>query len=263
MWLNRIRQIADRGRGKVVVALLVAMGLSQPVLAQPEGITPQAEQLLRASTDFLASQQRFSLDTRSTIEVVLDSGQKIQFDHAATQAIQRPNKLWAARTGDLVDQVFYYDGASLTLHNPSQNYFATVAAPDTLEAMLDFAREQLDIFAPAGDLIFKDAFNILTQDVSAGFVVGKSMVDGVRCDHLAFRAPHVDWQIWIEEGERPLPRKLVITTRDMVNAPQFSVITTNWNLEPSFTAATFSFTPPEGAQRVEFLPLGAEAPRAR
>lgn len=264
MLLNSIRQIADMGRGHVVVlASLVAMGLSQPVLAQPEGITPQAETLLRASTDFLASQQRFSLDTSSTIEVVLASGQKIQFDHTATQSIQRPNKLRAERTGDLVDQVFYYDGETLTLHNPSQNYFATVAAPDTLEAMLDFAREKLDVVAPAGDLLFKDSFNVLTQDVTSGFVVGKGVVDGVRCDHLAFRAPHVDWQIWIEEGERPLPRKLVITTRDMLNEPQFTVIATNWNLEPSFTDATFSFTPPKGAQRVEFLPMGAEALPAR
>lgn len=264
MLLNRVRQVAEMCRGQVVVlALLVATGLSQPVLAQPEGINPQAEKLLRASTDFLAGQQRFSLDTSSTIEVVLASGQKIQFDHTATQSIQRPNKLRAERTGDLVDQVFYYDGETLTLHNPSQNYFATVAAPDTLEAMLDFAREKLDVVAPAGDLLFKDAFNILTQDVTSGFVVGKGVVDGVRCDHLAFRAPHVDWQIWIEEGERPLPRKLVITSRDMLNAPQFTVMTTNWNLEPSFTDATFSFTPPKGAQRVEFLPMGSEAAPAR
>ncbi|MFZ0106734.1 MAG: DUF2092 domain-containing protein [Thiobacillus sp.] len=264
MALNRIRQIAGMGRGRAfVLILLVATGLSQPVLAQPEGISPDAQKLLKASTDFLTSQQRFSLDTSSTIEVVLTSGQKIQFDHTAKQSVQRPNKLRAERTGDLVDQVFYYDGKSLTLHNPSQKYYATVAAPGTLEAMLDYAREELDIVAPAGDLLYKDAFNILTQDVTSGFVVGKSVVEGVRCDHLAFRAAHVDWQIWIEEGKQPLPRKLVITTRDVVNAPQFTVVATNWNLKPRFTDATFSFTPPKGAQKVEFLPMGAAASQAR
>jgi hypothetical protein len=264
MSLNTIRQIAGMGRGRAyALVLLVATGLSQPALAQPEGITPQAQKLLRASTDFLASQQQFSLDTSSTIEVVLTSGQKIQFDHTAKQSVQRPNKLRAERTGDLIDQVFYYDGKSLTLHNPSQKYYATVAAPGTLEEMLDFAREKLDIVAPAGDLLYKDAFNILTQDVTSGFVVGKSVVEGVRCDHLAFRAPHVDWQIWIEDGKRPLPRKLVITTRDVVNAPQFTVVATNWNLKPKLTDATFSFTPPKGAQKVEFLPMGAGASPTR
>jgi len=83
-------------------------------------------------------------------------------------------------------------------------------------------------------------------------------VDGVHCDHLAFRAPHVDWQVWIDAGDRPLVRKLVITTRDKLNAPQFTVVTKNWNLEPKFAADTFSFVPPKCPQKFEFLPKGGD-----
>ena len=258
MALNMIRQIARMFRGRATaVALLLAAALPQPALAQAEGIGPQAQKLLKASTDFLACQQQFSMDTESSIEVVLSSGQKIQFDHTARVSVERPNKLRAERTGDLVDQVLYYDGESLTLHNPSANYYARITAPGTLEEMLDFAREKLDIVAPASDLLYKNAYDILMQDVTSGFVVGKGVVDGVHCDHLAFRAPHVDWQIWIEEGDRPLVRKLVITTRDKLNAPQFTVVTKNWNLEPKFSIETFSFTPPKCPQEVELLPKGA------
>jgi hypothetical protein len=246
----------SRGRAFVLV-LLLAAGLSQTALAQPEEISPDAQKLLKASTDFLACQQQFSLDTESSIEVVLASGQKIQFDHTARVSVERPNKLRAERTGDLVDQVFYYDGESLTLHNPVGNYYAKIAAPGTLEEMLDFAREKLDIVAPASDLLYKNAYDILMQDVISGFVVGKGVVDGVRTNHLAFRAPHVDWQVWIEEGDRPLIRKMVITTRDKLNAPQFTFVTKNWNLEPKFSSDTFSFTPPRCPQKIEFVPRGA------
>jgi hypothetical protein len=246
-----------------LLSLVLALALPQSAFAQPVGITPKAEKLLRVATDFLAGQKQFGLDTRSTIEVVLDSGQKIQFDHTARLSVQRPNKLRAERTGDLVDQVFYYDGKTLTLHNPSENYYASLPAPGTLEEMLDFAREKLDIIAPAGDLLYKNAYEILAEDVESGFVVGKGVVEGVRCDHLAFRARNVDWQIWIEEGDHPLPRKLVITTRDVVNAPQFTVVTTNWNLDARFTADNFSFAPPKCPQKVEFLPLGASKPKAK
>jgi hypothetical protein len=238
-------------------AALAALALALPLasLAQPAGIDPQATKLLKASTDFLAGQKRFSVETRSSLEVVLTSGQKIQFDHVARQSVQRPDRLRADRVGDLVEQSFFYDGKSLTLFNPGEKIYATIAAPGTLEEMLDFARSKLDIVAPASDLLFTNAYDILMTDVSQGFVVGKSMVEGVRCDHLAFRAPHVDWQIWIQEGSQPLPRKLVITTRDQQAAPQFSVVVTKWNLKPAFTAQTFSFKPPSGAQRVEFVPL--------
>ena len=128
------------------------------------------------------------------------------------------------------------------------------AAPDTLEGMLDFARTKLDIVAPAGDLLYQNAYDILMDGVTDGFVVGKAVIEGVRCDHLAFRAPHVDLQVWIQEGAQPLPRKFVITTRDMANAPQFAVTMTKWNLKPTFGAKTFAFTPPAGAKKVDFLP---------
>jgi hypothetical protein len=234
------------------IATVKALALAAQ--AQPTGLDPEAQRLLKASTDFLASQQRFSADTRNTLEVVLKSGQKIEFNHTARTSVQRPNKLRAERTGDLVQQLFVYDGKTLTLYNPKDKAFAQVTAPDTLEAMLDFARTQLDIVAPAGDLLDKNAYDILMDGVTDSFVVGKAVIEGVRCDHLAFRAPHVDWQIWVQEGAQPLPRRLVITTRDLPNAPQFAVTMTKWNLKPSFEAQTFRFAPPAGATKVDFLP---------
>lgn len=222
--------------------------------AQSGGIEPAARQRVEAATRFLAAQPRFSAEARSSLEAVLVSGQKIEFNQATRLSVQRPDRLRAERVGDVVDQNFVYDGRSLTLHNPREGVYAQVVAPATLDAALDFARTQLDVIAPAGDLIHSNAYQILMDGVTEGFTVGKAVIEGVRCDHFAFRAPHVDWQIWIEEGAQPLPRRLVITTRDVVNAPQFALTVTRWNLQPSFVGATFTFTPPAGARRVEFLP---------
>jgi len=238
----------------VSCAMAAIAGLPAVASAQSAGIAPEAKQILKASTDFLASQQRFSADTRNTLEIVLKSGQKIEFNSTGRQSVQRPNKLRADRTGDLVEQVFVYDGKSLTLYNPQDKVYAQVAAPDTLEGMLDFARTKLDIVAPAGDLVYKDAYDILMDGVTEGIVVGKAVIEGVFCDHLAFRAPQVDWQIWIQHGAQPLPRKIVITTLDLPNAPQYSVTVTRWNLQPTFDATTFTFAPQAGMKQIDFLP---------
>ena len=244
-------------------AFVVAAVLPQTAPAQPAGIDPQAEKLLKASTAFLAAQKRFSVETWNTIEVVLTSGQKLQFGTAATASVQRPNKLRGDRKGDLVDQIFLYDGKSLTLYNPGQKYYATVAAPGTLDQMLDFARTQLDVIAPGSDLLYANAYQILMDNVTSGFVVGKGVVEGVRCDHLAFRGAGVDWQIWIQEGAQPLPRKWVITTTDIAGSPQFEVVMTKWNLAPQFGEKTFVFTPGPGAIKVDFLPLVKDSPQPR
>jgi hypothetical protein len=246
----RHRLCAGLVRASVFTALAGCMLAAQ---AQPAGIDPVAQKLLKASTDFVASQKQFNVDTRNSFEIVLKNGQKLELNHTTRQSVQRPDKLRSERSGDLVNQVFIYDGKSLTLHNLTDKTYAQVAVPDTLEGMLDFARTKLDVVAPAGDLIYKNAYDILMADVTDGMVVGKAVIEGVRCDHLAFRAPHVDWQIWIQEGAQPLPRRLVISTRDVTNVPQFAVTITEWNLKPSFAANTFAFKPPAGAKRIDFM----------
>jgi hypothetical protein len=187
---------------------------------------------------------------------VLVNGQKLQFHSAARFTLQRPNKLRAERVGDVVSQSFYYDGRTLTLFNPNDGVYATVPAPGTLDAAVDFARDSLDVVAPAGDLITTDAYQRLMADSTSGFVVGKSVVEGVRCDHLAFRGIGVDWQVWIEDGDKPFPRKFVVTTLDVAGMPQFEIRMSNWTLTPDVSPKRFEFSPPPGATRVEFLPAG-------
>lgn len=242
------KQIRHAALGLLLAGML-------PTAASPEtaGVDPAAEKLLKSATTFLAGQKRLSVDTRSTIEVVLDSGQKIQFDNAARMTLQRPNKFRAERVGDLVNQVFYYDGKSFTLHNPDDGFYATVAAPPTIEETMDFARDSLDIVAPAGDFLYSNAFDILMQGATSGFIVGKAVIEGVRCDHLAFRNADVDFQVWIQEGNRPLPRKLVITSRDVAGAPQFEVRMTKWDLAPKIAPQLFDFTAPKKARRIDFV----------
>lgn len=258
----RVRTKWGTTRQLTGMALALALLAVAPAQAQGPGVDPDAAMILKRMTDYIGGLQQFGLDTSNTVEVVLHSGQKIQFTSAAKATLQRPNKLHASRVGDVVSQSFYYDGRTLTLVNPKEGVYATVAAPDTLDAMIDFARDSLDVIAPAGDLITTDAYARLMADTSSGFLVGKSFIDGVRCDHLAFRGYGIDWQIWIEDGAQPLPRKYVITTLALGGAPQFEISMRNWTLTPDVNARQFEFTPPAGARQIEFLPVGsAGAPR--
>jgi hypothetical protein len=40
-----------------------------------------------------------------------------------------------------------------------------------------------------------------------GSYIGREEVGGSVTHHLAFRNPNVDWQIWIRDGQQPLPLK--------------------------------------------------------
>ena len=82
--MNDVYGFTRRVVAVVALAMLILAGWPQAGHAQPAGIDPQAEKLLRRMSDYLASRQQFSLKAESTLEVVLTSGQKIQFDSPAT-----------------------------------------------------------------------------------------------------------------------------------------------------------------------------------
>src|SRR6266536_2511759 len=160
----------------VALATMILAGWSQVIHAQPAGIDPQAEKLLRRMSEYLAGRQQFSVKAESSLEVVLTSGQKLQFDSPATLSVSRPNKFHAHRKGDLANQEFFYDGKSLTLYNPRENLYATTAAPATLDETLDFAREKLDVVAPGAELLYGNAAERMLKETTSGFVVGPSVV---------------------------------------------------------------------------------------
>src|SRR5499426_410539 len=244
-----------------VVALVILnfAGWPQAGHAQPAGIDPQAEKLLRRMSDYLAARQQFTVKADATLEVVLTTGQKLQLDTLGTVSVSRPNKLRAHRQGDIANQEFFYDGKTLTLFNPKENLYATTAAPPTLDEAFDFAREKLDVIAPATDLLYKNAADKMLKASSSGFVVGPSVVAGMKSTHLAFRAADVDWQVWIQDGDKPLPLKFILTSKQVKGEPEFTVVIRSWDLAPKVTDKEFVFTPPKGAKKIEFLSLTAGA----
>src|SRR5262249_45823182 len=101
---------------------------------------------------------------------------------------------------------------------------------------------------PIADLFYWGDRKSVT-DVTGAIDLGPSQVDGVTCEHYAFRQQGVDWQAWIQQGDYPLPRKLVITTTTDPARPQFTAVM-NWNLAPSFNDAAFTFVAPKDAKRI-------------
>jgi hypothetical protein len=241
---------------------LGALTLSAPLraLAQTPAVDPAAVQKLERMSKFLDAQKQFSVRTQSTLEDLHESGHRVDHDLAANVVVKRPDRLRAMRVGGALDQRLYYDGQTLSLYNPGEKVYATEKAPPTVEKMIDFARETVGIMLPAADLLYRGAFPLLMKDLKLAAVVGKTTIDGVKCDHLLFSRPGVDFQIWIAEGDKPWPCKYTVTE---TGTPALLSITTQlsgWNTSPAAADADFKFVPPKGTQQIRFMSV--EPPRA-
>jgi len=229
--------------------------VSTDARAQAPAVDPVAVQTLKRMTDFLDGLQRFSANTQSIIEEMHSSGHRVDYDLLANVTVKRPNKMRAQRTGELINQRFLYDGKTLTVYDPTKKVYATKTGLDTIEEMITFARETAGVLLPAADLLYRNAFPLLMQDVTLAVVVGKAVLDGVRCDHLLFSRPEVDFQIWVSEGKQPFPRKYVVTETATPSKLALTTFLSNWNIAPAVDDAQFKFVPPKGTQATTFLQL--------
>lgn len=247
--------IGNRTVKRTLTGAALACSLLAAGTVAAQSVDPEADALLRRMSDYIASMEVFSLEAEVSQEEMFDSGQKVMFIKQAQAAVKRPDKLRIARQGMVVDQEMFFDGKKLTLFGKRVGLYAAVPAGPTIEAVMDFAlaRDGLGLDLPAADLLSGNAYSILMSDVLSGQYVGATIIDGVLCHQLAFRGGDTDWQIWIDDGARPLPRKYVITSRWITGAPQYTLDFKQWHLNPALTDSTFQFTPPEGAAEIEFL----------
>jgi hypothetical protein len=225
-----------------------APGVSPRQPAAPT-IEPDAVAALGRMSAYLKSLKAFVVRARATTDEVLDTGQKIQLDSVVDIRARPPDRLRADVTSERKQRTFYYDGRTLTVFAPRVKYYATVAAPPTIVELLDVAEQKYGIDMPLTDL-----FHWGTERAPAGALigaidVGPAQVDGAECEQYAFRQGDVDWQVWIQKGADPVPRKLVITTTQDPAQPQHVAILA-WDVAPSLDESSFAFVPPADATRI-------------
>jgi hypothetical protein len=205
-------------------------------------------------SEYLGTLQQFRFHVENSLDTLLPDHQKVQLSRAVDVFVKRPDRFRADIESDLVHQEFYYDGRSITLFGKKVNFYATLEAPGTFEEAMDYAIEAYGLFAPMHELLYKKCHEILTQDVTSGVYMGLSKIFDIECHHLAFRGTDVDWQIWIENSPTPVPRKMVITSKWLAGAPQFTAFVSDWKTTVQLPDSMFSFSAPKNAEMIEFIP---------
>ena len=221
----------------------------------------RALELLKRMSETLVAAEAFTYRSRSAVEVPAKTGQFVTLFGSSEVALERPSKLQIRVTGDVPNFQFYYDGASITAFSPKNDVYSASSAPPTIDEMLKFVEDKANIHFPSSDVMVSDPYAVMTKDLTSALVVGPSTVDGSPCEHLAFMAPDINWEIWIETGKSALPRRLLVTYTDVTNFPRFAVEFSNWDLKPKLAASRFVFTKPADAKQIEFRPGATLKPR--
>jgi hypothetical protein len=236
----------------VVSAQTTPPAASPPPAANP--VDPASIQALKDMGTYLQTLDRFRTSTSLTGERVLADGQKLMHSASATVDAQRPNRLRARMWSVRSERELVYDGKTVTLYTPAHKYYSSVDFSEPNSVLVGKLEERYGIEIPLSDLFTWGTPAAPIDKIESAMNAGQDLIGTTLCDHYAFRQGNFDWEIWIATGAQPLPRKLVITNRGDEARPQ-SVTLMDWNLKPSFNEASFKFTPPKGAQKIEIVPV--------
>ena len=134
----------------------------------------------------------------------------------------------ASRVGGYADVEMVFDGKTLTVLGKNLNKYAQIDSAGSIDQLVARLRNELGMAIPGADIMLSNAYDELMSDVLEAKHIGRGVIDGVECDHLAFRDSDVDWQIWVEVGNRPIPRKYIITSKAVTGAPQYTLRIKDW-----------------------------------
>jgi hypothetical protein len=207
--------------------------------------------ILKRMCDYVAGLETFTAVAEITNDEFGPSGEKIQVSSRRKLYVQRPDKVAVDVTGDTGGRRAVYDGKTFSMLDRKKHYYSVVPVPDTIDAALDTLAREHGIVVQLEHLLYKNLYERAVTRVSTGQDLGWSMVGNHRCHHLAFSSDTSNWEIWIEAGDKPVPRKITIDSGQQAARSRYSAEIVGWNASPAFDEETFEFKLPENAQQLK------------
>ncbi len=248
-------------RTVALLALIASLDLTgNSALAESSKTAPprisveeEVKKSVHAMSEYLKASKSFSFHADIQYDDVLPSGQKVTFSAQADVSLRRPNGIQAIQVSDTGTRRLWFNGKQLTLFDPVQSTYAVEPVSGNTDQALDHMINQLHFSLPLSDFLYEDPSKALTKNTVHGFVVGNSKINGIPCQHLAFVDRLIDWQLWIEDGKMPLPRKLIITYKTLPSSPQFAATLSDWDFSTRLPDSFFQASIPAHAVKLPFM----------
>ena len=243
--------------GCIGALLAIAFASAAPArAAEPKAPAgpPNAEDVLRATSQYLAKQKGFSYHAEVEFDQLLPGGPKVRLSGAVDVAVMRPGSLFVDYRDDVSDRVVWFESGNVTVLDPVAGTYAQVSGPKDIDGMVAKLEKEYGMALPLGELAESNPDAVLTRGVDFAHYVGVHNVEGVFCHHIVLQRKDLDLQVFVEVGDKPLPRKLVFEYPGRTGAPQYTASITEWKLEKP-KSEQFAPKIPKGAAKVDFLPI--------
>jgi hypothetical protein len=233
--------------------LFIGTCWGQSKAASP-AIDPQAEKILQALNEQKKKDINASAEVIDTMDEVLKTGEKIQYSHVRKLKVSEPKQFWIESTGDITNTTIWKDDKTFTLLDRDNNVYSQAEAPGTIDQTMDMLVDKYGVTTPLADLLSDDLYSVLIKNAKTCRYLGLHYADGIKCHHIAATQKDIDWQIWVEAGDVPQLRKIIITYKKRPGSPQYIAVLKSFTALSEMPGDTFAFKAPDGARKISLLP---------
>jgi hypothetical protein len=243
----------------VAALALIAWGCAEPMGGERQGVAggvdPKAKEILKQMSATLAGAKSLAFTVEVAMDERLPTGGLVQTLRTSRIVAVRPDHLSIRTESAAARWAANYDGRALALLSLGKNVYAEEPCHGTNAQMLDHMADEYGLTMPMVDLLVDKVYDSMTANITSARYLGIHLVGDHKCHHLAMSQDTIDWQIWIDAGEKPLPRKLVITYKLESDKPQYEAMLDEWDLDAKPAADAFKFVAPADAKKVSMLEL--------
>ena len=242
-----------RGHRKTFCALSVIAVAGLALAWADGGQAPDGREVLMRMADFLSKAPNWSVTVHTAYDALQPEGYKVEWNEVRTVTLSRPDRLRVeSQRSDGARSLVVFDGKKITTFDESAQVYAQAPRPGSVDDAVVYFVRDLGMRLPLAVLLLGRLPAELQQRVQSVEYVEKTATLGAPAYHLVGKTATVDFQLWIAEGDRPLPLRAVLTYKDSPGQPQFRAQFSDWNLDIKPADSLFTFTPPAGANQIPF-----------
>lgn len=218
-----------------------------------------AEKRLRTMTEYMAKLKTISVDATHTLETDVQGEGEVKQSDFRRILIESPNRFLVEGTNDS-EGVVVSDGKRLLAYLPSYERYLLVESPESLKEAM---QQEAAMLMGTGRTIIQlaaggDAYQKFVRPTTSVALLEAEAFDDVVCDRIELTEDRTQIVMWVEQGDRPLLRKmqwqitLDVSNADFKMPSQFATYS-NWDVDSPIDDEAFAIAEPEDAEQVDTL----------
>jgi hypothetical protein len=229
---------------------LMVSSLAQAVVTEPP---PDARAMMMRMAEYLSKAQRMSVTVHAAYDALQPEGYKLEWNEVRRVTLSRPDRLRVdSERSDGSRSLVLFDGKEITTFDESGRVYAQAPQRGGVDQTVVYFVRDLGMRLPLAVLFLSSLPAELEHRVKSVEYVEKTATLGAPAHHIVGKTDTVDFQLWIADGDRPVPLRAVLTYKNDPGQPQFRSQFSDWNLAANPPDSTFTFKPPAEANKIPF-----------